>query len=102
MFLEGPYEPLAVEGPAADRVLAFARRTGGRASVVAIPRLVSTLVREDGRLTLENGAAVIRMPGGYRWCDWLSPEGAAIERDKLDVAQLFARFPVGVLVGTDT
>jgi len=46
LFTEGAYIPLRTEGPGADQVLAFARVHEGRAAVVAVTRLSSSLDRD--------------------------------------------------------
>jgi malto-oligosyltrehalose synthase len=52
LWTHGAYLPLGVEGPAADRLLAFAREHEGRAAIVLAPRLVRPLLRGDGSLRL--------------------------------------------------
>lgn len=39
LFADGSYEPIAVDGPLADHVVAFVRRHGADAILVAVPRL---------------------------------------------------------------
>ena len=39
LFADGSYEPVAVEGPLADHVVAFVRRHEGDAILVVVPRL---------------------------------------------------------------
>ena len=46
LLTEGAYIPLRTEGPGADQVLAFARVHEGRAAVVAVTRLSSSLDRD--------------------------------------------------------
>ncbi|WP_395014702.1 malto-oligosyltrehalose synthase [Dongia sp.] len=43
LFAEGSYEPLAVSGERADRLIAFARRRSGEALIVVVPRLTAGL-----------------------------------------------------------
>jgi (1->4)-alpha-D-glucan 1-alpha-D-glucosylmutase len=47
LFARGEYVPLAAEGSAAAHVVAFARRTAGDEVVVAVPRLVTGLTRQE-------------------------------------------------------
>ena len=44
LFALGDYIPLAAEGPHADRMLAFLRRHGESAALIAVPRLVMPLM----------------------------------------------------------
>ncbi|MFW6155385.1 MAG: malto-oligosyltrehalose synthase [Planctomycetota bacterium] len=82
---DGAYEPLAVEGPAADHVVAFAR---GGVTVTIVPRL-----------TLRLGGAwddtCVRLPAGrYR----SAFDGREIAGGAARVADVLGRFPVGLLV----
>jgi (1->4)-alpha-D-glucan 1-alpha-D-glucosylmutase len=99
VFQDGSYEPLAVEGGLSDHVLAFGRRREGSAIVVAVPRLVAGLIREDGALAFEDGSAVVRLPAGYGWCDGLSGDRDGIKGGALDLAPFLRRFPAVALVG---
>ncbi len=67
LFSTGSYEPLAVEGPAQDSLLAFARRQGPAVLVVIVPRF-------PGRRL-----GVASVPEFWRdtWVEW--PAGAAPE-----------------------
>ncbi len=58
LFTVGTYEPLGVDGPHADRVIAFARRLEERTAVVLAPRLVGPLLRDET-------AAVAARLGGH-------------------------------------
>ncbi|MGN6582183.1 MAG: malto-oligosyltrehalose synthase, partial [Rhizobiaceae bacterium] len=40
LFAKGDYQPLAVSGPRAENIVAFARRADGAAALVAVPRFV--------------------------------------------------------------
>ena len=76
---------------AGPNVCAFAR---GDDVIVAVPRLVTSLVR-PGVFPLGDvwGAATIR--GGGAWKNVFT--GATIEGDTLPLAQVFEQFPVAVL-----
>jgi malto-oligosyltrehalose synthase len=43
LFADGSYEPMAVSGPKAEQLIAFARRWQGEALVVVVPRLTAGL-----------------------------------------------------------
>src|SRR5262249_50630605 len=45
LFLQGEYIPLRVTGARANHVIAFARRLHDQWCIVAVPRLVASLVR---------------------------------------------------------
>jgi (1->4)-alpha-D-glucan 1-alpha-D-glucosylmutase len=99
LFLEGDYRPLAPEGPQAGHLFAFARThagEGGRAVVCAVPRLVLGLLEAGGGV-IRWDATVPLAPGlPRRWRDVVT--GAVREGERLAAAELFADFPVAVLV----
>lgn len=47
LFAAGDYRRLRTEGPMADHLLAFARRHGGVAAIVAVPLMSAGLIRAD-------------------------------------------------------
>ena len=81
------YEPLAVEGEAADHAIAFVR--GGRVATV-VPRLPIALARSGGW----RDTVVILPPG--RWVDALT--GRVHDGGRPSVAAVLDRFPVALLV----
>jgi (1->4)-alpha-D-glucan 1-alpha-D-glucosylmutase len=99
LFREGDYRPLDAEGPLAGQVFAFSRAVPGRALVCAVPRLV--LAR------LEAGNGTVRWEGDLplpaalprRWRDAVT--GATREGPRIPLADLFADFPVALLVSED-
>jgi (1->4)-alpha-D-glucan 1-alpha-D-glucosylmutase len=96
LFLEGEYLPLAADGPLARHVFAFARVTTRRALVCAVPRLVlRPLEAGGGRIRWEG---TLPRVGGLprRWRDAVT--GGVHEGAALPLAELFADFPVALLV----
>jgi (1->4)-alpha-D-glucan 1-alpha-D-glucosylmutase len=101
-FLDGEYLPLSAEGERAQHVFAFARRGGGADVVVAVPRLVATLMRErDYALPAAEDWRDTRVTGldgvlEGRWRNVLTGEeldGA----EGLAAGELFGSFPVALL-----
>lgn len=88
LFTHGGYEALQPEGDRADHLLAFARRHGGQAAIVAVTRLPAKLEAAGGwgetRLTLPEGD----------WEDALT--GQRVRDGKAEA--LFRHLPVAVLV----
>jgi (1->4)-alpha-D-glucan 1-alpha-D-glucosylmutase len=84
------YAPLAVSGPHAGRVLAFARTDGGRPLVVTI-----AAIRTSG---VESWAdTVVALPAG-RWRNVLDDRSAVVSGDSLTpLATWLDRFPIAVL-----
>jgi (1->4)-alpha-D-glucan 1-alpha-D-glucosylmutase len=106
LFIGGEYVPLVVEGERAGHVVAFARHAGNKASVVAVPRFLSSIAEPFEGIPLGRGL----------WGDTrivLPPNvGASTLRDaftgarpglrdgtgRLEAAELFASFPAALLV----
>ncbi len=81
---EGGYEALWASGPRASHVVAFQR--GGEA-ITIVPRLLFALSDWEG--------TVIEIPGGH-WRNQLT--GDWMEGGKTEIATLFSKFPVALLV----
>jgi (1->4)-alpha-D-glucan 1-alpha-D-glucosylmutase len=95
VFAEGEYLPLSGEGDnSAEHLLAFGRQHERTTVVVAVPRVVWGLYR--GGNTAEWGAAVLPLPHEGSWRDALT--GQRYEGARISATELFARFPVAVLV----
>lgn len=105
LFLDGEYAPLAATGARRGHVVAFARRVDGREAMVAVPLLTAGLSRGadvplgevwgDTQLVLGEGAADAR----YR--DVFTEEILVARDAHLRLADVFAAFPVALLVRTE-
>ncbi len=117
LFREGSYLPLAVEGPAAEHALAFARLHEREAILVVTARLTWTLCRGDDarwapalwqgtHLRCGNEGAALRRFGPWR--NWLTGAEHALGDDDeacLDLTELFTGaggLPFAVLVARHT
>lgn len=112
LFRQGDYRPLPVTGPAADHVVAFARRHGRRWAVTVVPRLPGGLpggagggAPAGGRAALSPpatawGTTAVRLPddGPTRWHDVLTGAVLGDGRRRVAAADLFGVLPVAVLV----
>jgi (1->4)-alpha-D-glucan 1-alpha-D-glucosylmutase len=89
VFTRGDYQPLQVTGPHRDHVIAFARRHGGDAAIIAVGKSLAPLTR-GGRVwpgsDAYDGAIVV---SGY------SLEG--IKGNELPLADAFKTLPAAVL-----
>jgi (1->4)-alpha-D-glucan 1-alpha-D-glucosylmutase len=102
VFAAGAYLPLAVTGPHAAHLCAFARRSGQTWIVAAVPRMV---MRLTGPQRLPIGASVwadtaLTLPGDAprRWHDALT--GMPVDaRAGIPAGELFACFPGALVVG---
>ena len=105
LFAEGSYEPLRVEGPAADHVIAFARVAGVGAAVVVVSRVVAGMLGADATTPLAASgsweATTVALPRsltGHSWVNVLDFAGAVSPMNEvLDVSTLFRSFPVALL-----
>jgi len=107
LFLDGDYQALAVRGPHAERLCAFARTRRGECCIVLAPRLLAGLAtdRSTGEMPdpfADGGWAQTRVAvPAARFDDRLAggplearPEG---EHWLLSAADVLRRFPVGLL-----
>jgi (1->4)-alpha-D-glucan 1-alpha-D-glucosylmutase len=108
LFATGAYLPAQARGVQREHVFGFVRRQGARMALVVVPRLIARLLQDGHAAPL--GEAVwqdttLLVPGPYRHEGWRNVltgaliHGAA-EDDQavLAVAELFAHFPVALLV----
>jgi (1->4)-alpha-D-glucan 1-alpha-D-glucosylmutase len=107
LYDAGEYIPLEIEGPAAYRVCAFARRLRECAAVAVVPRFLTGLLRDPaagiGDEALWGGTFVV-VPfeeAGVRYRNIFTGEIFAVERrdgaSLLPLARLFANFPAALL-----
>jgi (1->4)-alpha-D-glucan 1-alpha-D-glucosylmutase len=104
LFTDGAYVPLPVDGPHANRVIAFARRHEERTLMVIAPRLVWPLLRDE-ELPLPRGWGTTRVvipeevgPGSF--IDVLTGRDRSVGAGgALALEQCLAELPVAVLSG---
>jgi (1->4)-alpha-D-glucan 1-alpha-D-glucosylmutase len=104
----GEYVPLGSSGARAENVFAFARSSADKRALVAVPRLLVSLIRDPDQSPL--GAAVwqdtrLWLPGefsGLAWHNVFTGERLAPAQSKgqvcFDVSAMLAHFPVCLLV----
>jgi (1->4)-alpha-D-glucan 1-alpha-D-glucosylmutase len=90
VFADGEYEPLEITGPHRDHVIAFARRRGRQAVIVAATRCHAPL-SEQGRV----------WPRGANFEGELHIDGYSLEdargSSRVPLADLFAQLPTAAL-----
>jgi (1->4)-alpha-D-glucan 1-alpha-D-glucosylmutase len=91
VFTHGGYEPLEVSGPHRDQVVAFARRHGKQAAIIAVGRRLAAFT-DNGR-TWPQGAAF----EGALDVRGFGVEGIAGDQAELPLSLLFKNFPAAVL-----
>ena len=105
LFAEGSYEPLRVDGPAADHVLAFARVSGTSAAIVAVSRVVAGMLSADATVPsvgpsqwADTRIVLPRALVGHSWVSALDSAGTVSAMNELlAVSTLFQSFPVSLL-----
>jgi (1->4)-alpha-D-glucan 1-alpha-D-glucosylmutase len=108
LFTTGDYLPAQARGAKREHVFGFVRRQGARTVLVVVPRLVARLLQDGHAAPL--GEAVwqdttLRVPGPHQHRGWRNvltgvPISVAAEDDQttLAIAELFAHFPMALLV----
>ncbi len=102
LFIRGSYEPLAVRGPAAEHVFAYARRDGARRMLVAVGRLLATLPRSsDGWPGAAAWAGTeLKLPRGCAgaYLDVITGQCVVTEGERLSLQRAFDPLPIAVLI----
>ena len=105
VFRDGQYIPLKVEGHKQEHVCAFARRKGETWFIIAIPRLMTKLVRVGAMPTGQQvwGDDLLILPEGVpeRWLNIFTGEylKVSVTRKELALADIFHIFPVALFKG---
>ncbi len=104
LFAAGEYRPLEAAGPRAEHVCAFARVSAEASALVVVPRLLAAGGFPDPPL----GAAWGRQSGlavpadaGQRFRNAFTGDVLTAEAGRLDLAAVFASFPLALLVRAD-
>jgi (1->4)-alpha-D-glucan 1-alpha-D-glucosylmutase len=98
VFTRGDYQPLEVEGLHRDHVIAFARRHGKDAAIIAVARLFAPFSQAGRTWPTGQFDATIGLEGFS--VDDISVEGVADTGNALPASMLFQRLPVAVLKAT--
>ncbi|WP_265517945.1 malto-oligosyltrehalose synthase [Nitratireductor luteus] len=97
LFENGSYSPVAVTGDRAGHVLAFSRTLGTHSVVVAVPRLVLGIVRQDASMSDVFSSTRLRLPESKEWKDIFS--GLLLLKDEPLLSECWSTVPVAVLDG---
>jgi (1->4)-alpha-D-glucan 1-alpha-D-glucosylmutase len=93
VFTDGDYQPLEVIGPQRDNIIAFARRRGSEAAIVAVGKSFAPLTQGGRNWPSADGFDAIIAAKGYS----VEGFGGVVE---LPVAGVFKNLPVAVLKAT--
>ncbi len=99
LFANGSYEPVAVQGRLADRIVAFLRRHGADAILTVVPRLPAGLGRMHAQLSLEPAGladTVLALPPGLRLFSALDERSDPLEGSDVALHHALGRWPVGL------
>jgi (1->4)-alpha-D-glucan 1-alpha-D-glucosylmutase len=109
LFTTGEYLPAEAGGAKAAHIFGFVRRHEEQYAVVAVARLLTGLVPDEGGLPLGDDVwrdTVLPLPGvdpDLRWRNVFTGEvvksSARSEQAALSLAEMLAHFPVALLVG---
>ncbi len=93
VFTDGDYQPLEVIGPQRDHIIAFARRRGREAAIVAVGKSFAPLTQGGRNWPYADGFDAAIAAKGYS----VEGFGGVVE---LPVAGVFKNLPVAVLKAT--
>lgn len=104
LFADGSYEPLRVEGPACEHVVAFARALGKRACIVVVPRLSVPLLDPNGVLPLipepawnDTYVMLPRTLADKPWSNVMTGERLQAGGNSLPVGKILGVLPVALM-----
>jgi maltooligosyltrehalose synthase len=104
LFARGDYTPLAVEGPASDHVIAFARRHNGAIALTIACRMSVRLLGADDGIAIPAsawGATRLNLPPGLattKLCDAIALDEFVFEEKYAPISQVLGKLPVALLV----
>ena len=96
--------PLAVEGPAADHVIAFARRQDGAVALTVACRLPARLLGANNGIVIPAsawGTTRLSLPPGLaatKLCDAIAVDEFAFEEEYAPISRVLSKLPVALLV----
>jgi (1->4)-alpha-D-glucan 1-alpha-D-glucosylmutase len=107
LFHEGDYLPLRIAGDRAKHVVAYARRKGPAWSLVAVPRLLTSLCAPEepplGADVWSDTLIMLPQDAPKSWRNVLTGETVKVSRSSetrsLHLRDVFLSFPVGLLSG---
>ena len=99
LFRQGSYEPISIEGPLSQHVIAFRRRDGAKSCIVIAARLFARLLADQARY---DGAAIwqdarITLPDGPEALTSVLT-GATVPGPELQLSVILAEVPVAILL----
>jgi (1->4)-alpha-D-glucan 1-alpha-D-glucosylmutase len=98
LFLEGDYVPVGVDGPRADRVIAFERRRGRERVLVVVPRRTVGVADEPGRPPVF-GSTALTVPRARRASGVDVLSGAPVSfQTRTSVDEVLGILPAAVVV----
>ncbi len=109
LFEKGEYLPLSAVGSKANHVCAFARRTAETSLIVAVPRFLWRLLRENVSMPLDKAAwedTYLVLPDADQeahYTNIFTNETLSVEEGKqgLALSGIFSSFPVALLIKKD-
>lgn len=96
LFADGSYEPVAVEGRLADRVVAFVRRHGSDAILTVVPRLPGGLIRNPATLALDLEDTRLSLAADLTLFDAIDERTPPIMSRNAALQQILTRWPVAL------
>jgi (1->4)-alpha-D-glucan 1-alpha-D-glucosylmutase len=108
VFAHGAYTPIAIEGSRQTHAFAFLRGYAGREAIVVVPRLLATLLPDEGIAPIGervwgDTVLVLPLPAADGYHNVLTDQCVPLSRDgdrvTIRAADVFEHFPVALLAG---
>jgi (1->4)-alpha-D-glucan 1-alpha-D-glucosylmutase len=103
LFTEGDYQPLAVTGAHADRIIAFARRLKSSVAITVVPRAAARLLQADGTAfeSVNWVDTAVALQHEQPLLDAFDQGGRRYAETRIPLAKLFEKLPFALLVTHD-
>lgn len=96
LFADGSYEPVTVEGPLADHIVAFLRRHQSEAVLAVVPRMPRALIRSPADLALDLQGTRLALAEELTLFSALDERISPITSRNVALQQILARWPVAL------
>ena len=105
LFAAGSYEPIAVTGPRANHLLAFARRLDSAIAVVVVPRFPHALLGDGDRITVDpcvwqDTALTFEGASSIVWRNIFDDGINHGANEQIAATSILSRWPVALLMAT--
>ncbi len=105
LFLKGNYIPLECFGEFSNNIVAFARNLGSSFAVIAAPRLLTALIREDelpsGEKVWKDTSISLPENSPKNWINTITKEKLVADSNSFSIGRALNNFPAALLISEE-